>query len=672
MSADMNLRDSDSTMAYGSWPSPITATRLVEGATSPGRVLADGDDVWWSEARPEEGGRIQLVRLRPGAPAEDVLPEGFSSRTRVHEYGGADWTVRDGVLVFANWTDQRLYRLAPDDAAPVPIGAAPSVPAGLRWADFEIVPAGQWGPTPWLVAVRESHEPAAVEAHGEAVNEIVALPLDGSADERVLVTGPDFVSSPRPAADGSALAWTQWSHPDMPWDAAELHVAAIEAGPAPTGDQVVAGGGAESVVQPEWGPDGALWFCSDRTGWWNLYRVGAGGQVEAIAPIEAEIGGPQWVFGERWYAFLDDGRLACSVNSGGFIHLAVVDPARPDEPPARVDTGLTWLGELVGVPGGVLLIGGGPDDEAAPRRVRLAPTGASALQIERLCPARDFGFGAEWFSAPEAIEFASGQGRVAHALLHLPRNPDVSAPAGTLPPLIVSIHGGPTSQTRALLNLRVQFWTSRGFAVADVNYGGSTGYGREYRNLLYDAWGVVDVEDCTAVATHLAASGVVDPGKLAIRGGSAGGYTTLAALVFKDVFTAGASHFGVADIAALARDTHKFESRYMDRLVGPYPEAEEVYRARSPIHHTATLDVPLAVFQGLEDEVVPPAQAEMIVAALKEKQLPYVYLAFEGEQHGFRRAENIIRSLEAELWFYGQVFGFTPADPIEPPAGGGF
>ncbi|WP_202512417.1 S9 family peptidase [Streptomyces sp. SID3343] len=669
MSADMNT---ERTRTYGSWPSPITAERLVEGAASPGEIRADGDDVWWSEGRPSEGGRIQLVRLVPGAEPTDVLPDGFSARTRVHEYGGAAWTVREGVLVFANWTDQRLYRLAPGDAAPVPITAEPEVDAGLRYADFAIVAAGAWGPGEWIVAVRESHEPAAIKAHGEAVNEIVALPLDGLGGERVLVTGPDFVSSPRPAADGSALAWTQWSHPDMPWDAAELVVAAIEAGPRLSGAQAVAGGGRESVVQPEWGPDGALWFGSDRTGWWNLYRVGAGGQVESVAPIEAEIGGPQWVFGERFYTFLDDGRIACTVNAGGFVHLGIVDPIRPEEPPARVETGLTWLSELDAVPGGVLLIGGGPDDEDAPRRVRLAPSGATALQIERLRPARDFGFGAEWFSAPEAIEFPSAAGRTAHALLYLPKNPDATAPEGTLPPLIVSIHGGPTAQTRAMLSLRTQYWTSRGFAVADVNYGGSTGYGREYRNLLYDSWGIVDVEDCTAVARHLADTGVVDGAKLAIRGGSAGGYTTLAALVFKDVFTAGASHFGVADITALALDTHKFESRYMDRLVGPYPEAEAVYRARSPIHHTATLDSPLAVFQGLDDAVVPPAQAEMIVAALKEKQLPYVYLAFEGEQHGFRKAENIIRALEAELWFYGKVFGFDPADAIEAPPGGGF
>ncbi|GCD97439.1 S9 family peptidase [Embleya hyalina] len=669
MSADTNA---EQTQAYGSWPSPITAERLVEGAAGPGEIRADGEEVWWAEARPTEGGRIQLVRLRPGGAPEDVLPEGFSARTRVHEYGGAAWTVRAGVLVFANWSDQRLYRLGPGDDAPVAITAEPRETAGLRYADLTVVPAGQWGEGEWLVAVRESHEPAAVEAHGEAVNEIVALPLDGTRPARVLVTGPDFVSSPRPAADGSALAWTQWSHPDMPWDAAELMVAAIEAGPRTTGAQAVAGGGRESVLQPEWGPDGALWFASDRTGWWNLYRVGAGGQVEAVAPVEAEIGGPQWVFGERFYAFLDDGRIACTVNAGGFVHLGVLDPTRPEEPPTRVETGLTWLSDPAAVAGGVLVIGGGPDDEDAPRRVRLAPTGGTALQIERLRPARDFGFDARWFSPPRPIEFDSVAGRTAHALLYLPKNPHAQAPAGALPPLIVSIHGGPTAQAPAVLNLRIQYWTSRGFAVADVNYGGSTGYGREYRNLLYDSWGIVDVEDCTAVARHLADTGVVDGTKLAIRGGSAGGYTTLAALVGNDVFTAGASHFGVADIAALARHTHKFESRYLDRLVGPYPEAEAVYRARSPINHTDHLSSPLAVFQGLEDEVVPPAQAEMIVAALRDKKLPYVYLAFEGEQHGFRRAENIIRALEAELWFYGRVFDFTPADPIEPPPGGGF
>ncbi|MCF2526208.1 S9 family peptidase [Yinghuangia soli] len=696
-------------LPYGSWPSPITAEALVAGAASPGEVRVDGADVWWSESRPSEGGREQLVRRAAGGERVDVLPEGVSARTRVHEYGGGAWAVRGGVLVYANWADQRLYRLDPGSAEPVPVTPEPSVPHGWRFADAEIVPAGVWGPGAWAVAVRESHEPTAVEAHGEAVNEIVAIPLDGSAVAapgavRVLVTGPDFVSSPRVAPGGGALAWTQWNHPDMPWDATELVVARVDAGadgPELTGAEVVAGGPGESVVQPTWAPDDSLWFASDRRdGWWNLHRVGAGGQVEVVAPVDAEIGGPQWRFGASWFAFLADGRVACALERDGLYDLAIADPVRPEQPPQAVVTGLTWVDQVAAGPAGgadIVLVGAAPAEEAEPLGVSLqhahvvaagdegdpddtefdimgtaeAPEVGHAL-LERLRPARESVVGREWFSIPEPISFPSADGRVAYGILYRPRNPEAAAPAGTLPPLLVSIHGGPTAMTRAMLTLNIQYWTTRGFAVVDVNYGGSTGYGRPYRELLNGAWGVVDVQDCIAAARHLAGTGVADPGKLAIRGGSAGGFTTLAALAAGDTFAAGANHFGVADLAALARDTHKFESRYLDRLVGPYPEAADRYKELSPINHTDDLSCPLAVFQGLEDEVVPPAQSQMIVDAVRAKGLPYVYLTFEGEQHGFRKAENIIRCREAELWFFGKVFGFEPADAIEPPPGEGF
>ncbi|NUU24037.1 MAG: S9 family peptidase [Streptomycetaceae bacterium] len=704
-------------LPYGAWPSPITAEALVVGAASPGEVRVDGADVWWSESRPAEGGREQLVRRTSDGSRVDVLPDGVSARTRAHEYGGGAWAVRGGVLVYADWADQRLYRLDPGASAAVPVTPEPGVAHGLRYADAEIVPAGVWGDRAWIVAVRESHEPDAVAAHGEAVNEIVALPLDGAAADapelvRVLVTGPDFVSSPVVAPDGSALAWTQWDHPAMPWDATELVVARVDQadpetgapGPTLTGAEVMAGGPGESVLQPTWAPDGALWFASDRRGgWWNLHRVGAGGQVEVVAPVDGEIGGPQWRFGMRWFAFLADGRVACALESDGLYDLAVVDPSRPEQPPQALVTGLTWVDQVAAGPesgADIVVIGAGPAEEAEPLGISLPhahvevdpdaeaddadddstgpldPTeereGGGHALLERLRPARESIVTPDWFAIPEPIAFPSAGGRTAYGILYRPRHPEVRAPEGTLPPLLVTIHGGPTAMTRAVLTLQIQYWTTRGFAVVDVNYGGSTGYGRPYRELLTNAWGVVDVQDCDAAARHLADAGIVDAGRMAIRGGSAGGFTTLAALAFGETFSAGANHFGVADLAALARDTHKFESRYLDGLVGPYPEAADRYKELSPINHTDDISCPLAVFQGLEDAVVPPSQSEMIVEAVRAKGLPYVYLTFEGEQHGFRKAENIIRCREAELWFYGQVFGFTPADAIEPPPGGGF
>jgi dipeptidyl aminopeptidase/acylaminoacyl peptidase len=623
------------TTPYGAWPSPITAAALVQSTPAVADVAVDGGEVWWSESRPAEGGRVVLVRRDPGGSTIDALPAGFNARTRVHEYGGGAWCVAGGVAWFANWDDQRVHRLDPG-ADPRPITPEPAVRHGLRYADLVVSGDGAE-----LLCVRERHE-----GDAEARNEIVAVPADGEGDVRVLVSGPDFVSSPRRAADGR-LAWVQWNHPDMPWDATELRV----------DGEVVAGGPGESVIQPEWGPDGRLYYLSDRSGWWNLYR-----DDDPLAPMEAEIGGPQWVFGSRWYAVLDDGRIVASVTRDGLDHLGVIEPGA-----GRVellDTSFTSIGQLVAdgeADGdGVVAVAAGPATRPEPVRVGLDGT------VEVLRRSSPLDFDEAWFARPEPIDFPSGDGRPAHALLYRPVNPDVEPPDGERPPLLVLSHGGPTSAARPMLQLAVQFWTSRGFAVVDVNYGGSTGYGRAYRERLRGRWGIVDVEDCIAAARWCAEAGVVDPGRLAIRGGSAGGYTTLAALAFHDVFAAGASHYGVADLAALARDTHKFESRYLDGLVGPWPEAEDVYRARSPIHHTDGLSCPLIIFQGLEDEVVPPDQAEMMVDALRRKGLPFAYLAFEGEQHGFRRAENIVRALEAELWFYGRVFGFEPADEIEP------
>jgi dipeptidyl aminopeptidase/acylaminoacyl peptidase len=610
------------TTPYGAWGSPITPELLVAGAVSLGEVQADGDDLWWSEARPEEGGRVQIVRRRPDGTTTDVLPDGFAARTRVHEYGGGAWTVHEGTLYFTNWQDQRLYRLD-DGGDPQPL-----TPGG-RYADPRMAPDGTW-----LAVVRETH------GEGEAVNEIVAVAVDGSG-EQVLVTGPDFVASPRPAPDGR-LAWLQWDHPDMPWDAAELLVRA--SGAPVGGGENIAGGNGESVFQPEWAEDGSLWFTSDRTGWSELYRWADGG-IEQMTETDAEIGTPQWQFGMSRYALLDDGPVYAALHDGRDHLLG--------------DDRWTMVSSVVRTPRGIAAVASTLTEEQA---VIGGPPGG----LEVIRPPRDLGLPEGSVSVPEAIDFPSAGGRTAHALWYPPTNPDHAGPDGEAPPLLVEIHGGPTAAARPRFQIDVQFWTSRGFGVVDVNYGGSIGYGRDYRELLRGQWGIVDVEDCVAAARYLADRGDVDPDRLAIRGGSAGGFTTLAALAFHDTFAAGVNMFGVADLAVLAHDTHKFESRYLDGLVGPWPEAEAVYRERSPLHHADDIDVPLLVLQGLEDEVVPPNQSELIVDALRGNGVPVAYLAFEGEQHGFRKAETIIRATEAELSFYGQVFGFEPAGDVEP------
>ena len=667
---------------HGSWPSPITAARLVEGAAGVGEVRVDGGDVWWNEQRPDEGGRYQLVRRSPDGERRELFPAWdpagttgtWNARTAVLEYGGGAWGVRGGTVVFANWSDQRLHRCEVG-GEPQPLTPAPATPRGLRYSE------PTWLDDAWVVCVRESHEPEAVEGNGEAVHELVAVPLDGSAVDdparvRVLASGADFVHSP--TVTGDVVAWIRWDHPRMPWDGTELCVARVErdAAGAPVGCgavEVVAGGPDESIVQPGFLLDGSLVFCTDRTGWWNPWRrpVGGGAPEPLIAGggAEVEIGGPLWVGGLRWWAEVAPGRLVAAARSGGRDHLVEVEP---DGQLRTIEAPFTEYAQVVASgTGHALVVAGSGTEELAPRHVDLTRVEGEDpfAGVELLRPQRDLGFGEEWISVAEQVTFTSAGGRPAHGLFYAPRNPDVQAPLGSLPPLVVMIHGGPTSHARNVLALAKQFWTTRGFAVVDVDYGGSTGYGRPYRRLLDGAWGIVDVEDAVAAARHLAEAGLVDGEQLAIRGGSAGGYTTLAALCFHEAFKAGASHYGVADLSALAADTHKFESRYLDGLVGPWPEARATYEARSPINRTDGFSAPLIVLQGSEDEVVPPNQAEMIVAALAEKGIPHAYVLFEGEQHGFRQAASIVRALEAELWFYGRVFGFQPADPIEPVAG---
>jgi dipeptidyl aminopeptidase/acylaminoacyl peptidase len=654
---------------FGSLTTPITSELVVRAAAGIGGVSVQGRTVTWAEQRPEEGGRTQLVQLTDEGPAVDLLPAGVNARTAAHEYGGGAWWVAGDTLWFADWADQRLYTLT-GSAPPVPMTPEPAVPRGDRWADGCVTTDGRWA-----LVVREHHPVGGGPA--EVVNEIVVLDVSRRLAPRVLVSGPDFVSDPRVSPDGERFCWLQWSHPDMPWDGTELCVAelgATESGPVLGRPKVVAGrpdegpggtGAGESVSEPRWADDGSLWFISDRSDWWNLYRwVPSVDRVEAMVTTDAEIGGPQWVFGQSSYAFLSDGRTTFASSRDGLGYLAI---RLADGLVIDVDVPYTSFGSIRADGDRIVFIGASATTEPAVVSVTVDAAG-TITSSKILRPPRDLGLDDDWYSIPESISFPTSGGRTAHALFYPPTNPGAVGDPGELPPLLVLIHGGPTSAARPMLQLGTQFWTSRGFAVVDVNYGGSTGYGRTYRKQLRNMWGVVDLDDCEAAARWLGEQGRVDPARLCIRGGSAGGYTTLAVLAFRDTFAAGASHYGVADLEALATETHKFESRYLDGLIGPYPERRDLYVERSPIHHVDGFDRPLIVLQGLEDEVVPPNQAEMIVAALRAKGVPVAYVAFEGEQHGFRQAANIRRALESELSFYAQVFGFTlpDAEHIEP------
>ncbi len=671
---------------YGTWPSPISSQLLVASAVSLGEVAVGEVDVWWAEGRPEEGGRVQIVRHRPGGDRLDVLPEGFAARTRVHEYGGGAWWLHGADLVFANWSDQRLWRLDAGADHPFPLTPEPATRHADRYADGRFTADGRW-----VVCVRERHPATSGGGHAEPANEIVAVwsrPSGEPVEPVVLVGGPDFVAAPRVSPDGRFVAWFQWDHPDMPWDGTELCVAELHDDPG--GDRVIAlgrpvvlaGGREESITQPEWTADGDLLFVSDRSDWWNVYRLGAGQVADAVAAdpgapspepapaatIDGEIGVPHWVFDQSRYAVLADGRILVAWFRDGLDHLGVTPPGGGAVAPLR--SGFTALSSLRGFGAGAVVVGASPTSEAVVAVLdvpgEVAADGTTDVGSAVLRPARDLGIDPAWFSTPEPISFATTGDRFARALFYRPTHPEVAGPPGEAPPLIVMSHGGPTSAARPQLNLGVQFWTSRGFGVVDVNYGGSTGFGRRYRRRLAGEWGIVDVDDCVAATRFLVDRGDADRNRLIIRGGSAGGFTTLAALTFREVFAAGCSLYGIADLEALARDTHKFEAHYTDSLVGPYPARRDLYEERSPIHHTDELDCPIILLQGLDDEVVPPSQAEMMIEALEANGLPYAYLAFEGEQHGFRQASTITRAIEAEAFFYSRVFGFELADEVEP------
>ena len=636
---------------YGSWRSPIDARTVAQaGRRLAAPALAGDGAVWWAEGRPAEGGRVVLMRRPAGGEPEAVTPQGSNVRTRVHEYGGGAWALAgDDRVLFVDFADQRLYgqRLGEE---PVAITPAPATPAGLRYADCRVCPDGRNA-----VCVREIHgeddRPAEVE------NQIVAPALDGSGEPAVLASGRDFYSFPRVSPDGAWLAWTCWDHPNMPWDGTELWVAPLD---DPGDARLVAGGPAESIFQPEWDAAGRLHFVSDRDGWWNLYRA-AGEEAVPLTAEQAELGHPQWLFGGSTYAFLGDGSIVFVRCERGEERLFVLDPGAARLRDLELPYTSFGFPSLSSRGTAVAFAAASPATETA---VVLLDVASGALEEVR--SASEESIGPAYVSAPRAIEFPTSGGETAHGFYYPPTNPDCEAPAGELPPLIVQSHGGPTSHATPYLDREYLFWTSRGIGVVDVNYRGSSGYGRPYRQRLLGGWGVVDTDDCIAAARHLAKTGEVDGERLAIRGGSAGGYATLCALVFHDDFATGASYYGVADTETLATDTHKFESRYLDGLIGPYPEQKYLYHERSPIHFVERLRAPVILFQGLDDEVVPPSQAETMVAALKQNGVPHAYLAFAGEAHGFRRSETEIRCLEAELYFYGRILGFEPADELEP------
>ncbi|MBB3222164.1 dipeptidyl aminopeptidase/acylaminoacyl peptidase [Massilia umbonata] len=643
------------TASFGTWPSPIGAAMVAAGATPLSSIAVHGNDILWLAGRASEGGRNTLLRRRAGR-VDELTPLPLNVRSRVHEYGGGAYAVEGDTVFFSHAGDNRLYRK--DGSA----NAVPFTAEGRqRFADFVVDRArGR------LVAVREQHpaSPADPAAHAQPENTLCAVAFDGT--ETVLAQGHDFYSSPRLSPDGRQLAWLTWDHPRMPWQGTELWLAEVAADGTLAAPTLVAGGPEEAVCQPEWSPDGRLYFVSDRSGWWNLYRHGdQAGQVDAICPLAAEFAGPQWTFGNAMYGFLSAGEIACTYIEEGVSRLARLAIGTGKLEP--IANPYQEIRELRTGDGFIVVLGGSPTIPAEIAHIDLG-NGVANGEPQVLARSIETLPDAGYLSVPESIRYPSAQGRTAYAFFYPPHNRDCAAPAGEKPPVIVIGHGGPTGMAASTLKLATQFWTSRGFGVLDVNYGGSTGFGRAYRDLLKGQWGVVDVKDCVAGARWLVDQGRADGDRLIIRGSSAGGYTTLCALAFHDVFKLGASYYGVSDLQGLDDDSHKFESHYNEYLIAPQPQARQVYLERSPSHHADKLARPMIFFQGLDDMVVPPQQSAAMVQALRERGVPVAYVELEGEGHGFRKAETIVRTLEAELYFYRRMFGLhdtaAPA-PVE-------
>ena len=628
---------------YGSWKSPVTSELIASGTIRfDSQIAASDDSIFWIESRPAEAGRYVVVGWHNGI-ASDVTPQPFNARTRVHEYGGGAFLVDDETVYFSNFADQRMYKHKPG-SPPRPITPA----ASLRFADGVVDRVrGR------IVCVCEDH----TGQGAKPVNSIVAIDRDGDGIQP-LVRGNDFYSAPRISPDGTRLVWLTWNLPDMPWDYTELWMASVTSEGSLKDAKKIAGGARDSICQPSFSPDGTLCFVSERTGWWNLYRW-SGGRAEPLCEMEAEFGSPAWLFGASDYAFESSSRIICKYVQSGNSFLGLLDTAAGKMKPLGLP--YTSINAVQAKAGNAILLAASATQPSSIVKLKLDDG-----KVEVLRRSTEVNLDPGYLSVPETVDFPTENGLTAHAFYYGPNNRDFAAPKQEKPPMLIFSHGGPTSATSSAFNLSIQYWTSRGFAVADVNYGGSTGYGRAYRQRLDGKWGIVDVDDCVNCARYLLKSGKADARRVAIRGGSAGGFTTLAALTFRDIFKAGASYYGVSDLEALEKDTHKFESRYLERLIGPYPERRDLFIERSPIYHVDRLSCPVIFLQGNEDKVVPPSQAQLMVDALRKKGLPVAYILFEGEQHGFRQGKNIKRALEAELYFYAKVFGFEPADAIEP------
>ena len=642
------------TAPYGSWKSPLTPELITRAAPGLDQPQYDGDTLYWLESRPWEGGRNVVMRQQASGAIDDALPAPLGAHSRVHEYGGAPYLVADNVLYFCLDADQRIYRLVlannkengkeSSKALPEPLTPEDRT---LRFADFCLDSRNQQ-----LLCVCEQH----IEGSHEPVNTLVAVPLNGCQHISTIASGADFYSNPRLSPDGKQLSWLCWRHPQMPWDGTELWLADWSDNTA-NNPRCVAGGNNESIAQPRWSPQNELFFVSDRTNWWNLYKLSSDGTATAVCTKDAEFATPQWVFGMSSYGFIDAQTIACCYTENSRWQLATVNLS--DGTLQNIANDYSDISAIHCHNGNTVFIGGSP--QSAPQLAQLKNDQIHTVYGDSTLP-----FDKSYLSLPTAISYPTSAGNTAHGIYYPPCNPDYQPVENELPPLIVMCHGGPTAAAGTALNFKAQFWASRGFAVLDVNYRGSTGYGRQYRDALKGNWGLVDVDDVVCGARYLAEQNRVDGQRMAIRGGSAGGYTVLAALTFHNIFEAGASLYGIGDLEMLVADTHKFEARYMDQLIGPYPEKKSVYVARSPIHHIEQLNSPVIFLQGLDDKVVPPNQAETMIAALNKARIPTAYVPFTGEGHGFRKAENIIRAYQAELYFYSQIFGFELAETVAP------
>jgi dipeptidyl aminopeptidase/acylaminoacyl peptidase len=630
---------------YGTWPSPLDADTIASIPRSAFDALSiSGPAVRWAAARPADGGHAAAVEWRDGK-LRDLTPPGANVRTRVHEYGGRALWFHGDIGFYSEFSDGRLHRL--EGGVATPLTPEPPEPSSLRYADGDVRPDGSL-----VVCVREQHE------GGEVHNELVALPADGSGEARIIASGHDFYAAPRISPDGGRLAWICWDHPRMPWDGTELWFARLDGDGTLSDETLVAGGPEESVIQPEWSPNGQLHFVTDRNGWWNLHRE----DKALTAIVDGEIGVPAFVFGTSRYSFLGDGRIACVVTRSAVDSFELLDP----EIGALAPVGLGWTGispTMLAAEGSRVAFSAASPSQPATVVLWDAATGEETL-LHRVV---ELGLDPASVAVPRAIEFPTTDGATAHAFYYPPTSADSEGPADERPPLRVVCHGGPTAHVPPTFTPSYLFWTQRGIGVVDVNYRGSSGFGRAYRRLLDGRWGEIDWQDCVAAARYLAEQGEADPERTWVEGGSAGGYVVFCSLTFEpESFAAGVALFGVADVEALALETHKFESRYLDSLLGPYPERADLYRARSPIHFAEKLERPLLVLQGLDDKVVLPSQSEVMVDAADRKGIPHAYIAFEGEGHGFRKQENVRRAFEAELSFVGQIFGFEPADELEP------